>query len=72
MIMFDVLIWLATVVAFLIVFTDIVCAIRNAKYQKIWNEEKAMYEKSTPKPTRADLCEQYVMFCLRNECMVDF
>ena len=44
----------------------------NKKYQKEWNKEKAMRMRSNPKISRAELCEYFVMFCLRNDCKVDF
>ena len=72
MIIFEFLITIAKALALLWIFADIVCWIRTKKYQKIWNKERAMLEKSNPKPKRADICEQYVMFCLRNDCKVDF
>ena len=51
---------------------DIILTIRNRKYQKIWNKEKAMRLKIDPNISRAELCEQYVMFCKRNNCKVEF
>ncbi len=72
MIIFDILLWIAQVFIGLYVFSDFAVWLRNKKYQLIWNREREMYEKSTPKPTRAQLCEQYVMFCKRNDCSVEF
>lgn len=51
---------------------QLILNIRNIKYQKKWNEEKAKRIKIDPAITRAELCEQYVMFCLRNNCKVEF
>lgn len=51
---------------------DIILTIRTRKYQKIWNKEKAMRIKIDPNISRAELCEQYVMFCKRNGCKVEF
>jgi hypothetical protein len=51
---------------------DLILSIRNIKYQKKWNEYKAKLIKIDPAITRAELCEQYVMFCLRNNCKVEF
>ena len=51
---------------------EIILAIQTHKYQKKWDECKAKLTKIDPKITRAELCEQYVMFCLRNDCKVEF
>jgi hypothetical protein len=51
---------------------DIILSIRNIKYQKKWNKEKSKRIKIDPAITRAELCEQYVMFCNRNNCKVEF
>ena len=51
---------------------NLIRIIRTIKYQKLWYKEKIMLLKCTPKPTKAELCEKYVMFCLRNDCKVDF
>lgn len=72
MIIFDILVWVAEIFIFLYVFADLIYSIRNRKYQKLWNEEKAMRVRIDPAITRAELCEQYVMFCKRNGCKVDF
>ena len=53
-------------------FVDIVCLFRDNKYQKIWNKEKAMRMRVDPAITRAELCEQYVMFRKKNKCNVEF
>lgn len=54
------------------VLTDLIFTIRERKYQKKWNEEKAMRMRIDPAITRAELCEFFVMFCKRNNCKVDF
>jgi hypothetical protein len=54
------------------ILTDLIFSIRNIKYQKKWNEEKAKRIKIDPAITRAELCEQYAMFCKRNNCLVEF
>lgn len=51
---------------------DIIGSIKNKKYQKKWDEEKTMLIKVDPMITRAELCEQYVMFRIRNNCDVEF
>ena len=45
---------------------------RNARCQKLWDKEKAMRIRNNPSISRAELCEYYVMFTLRNNCKVDF
>ena len=54
------------------VICDFILLIRNMRYQKEWEKEKAMRMRTKPAITRAELCEYYVMFCLRNECKVEF
>ena len=46
--------------------------IRNKKYQKLWNKEKAMRTGPNSHISNTELCQQYVMFCKRNDCKVDF
>ena len=46
--------------------------ILKIKYQKMWDKEKAMRLRVDPAITKAELCEQYVMFCNRNGCKVEF
>ena len=53
-------------------FADVICAVRNNKYQKIWYREKATRVRIDPNISNAELCEQYVMFCKRNGCKVEF
>ena len=57
---------------FSFVLTDLIFAIREIKYQKKWNKEKAMRMRIDPAISRAELCEFFVMFCKRNNCKVDF
>ena len=54
------------------ILAHLICAIRNRKCQKKWDKEKAMRVRIDPKITRAELCEQYVMFRIRNNCDVEF
>ena len=72
LIVFKILGMLAEVFVFLYVVADLILVIRNNKYQKKWNKEKAMLVRIDPNITRAELCEQYVMFCKRNDCKVEF
>ena len=54
------------------ILADLILTIRNRKYQKKWNEEKTKRIKIDPAITRAELCEQYVMFCKRYDCKVEY
>ena len=72
MIIFDILIWIAEVFVFLYVFADLIYSIRNRKYQKLWNQKRLMLVRIDPAITRAELCEQYVMFCKQNHCKVEY
>ena len=72
MIMFDVLGVLIEIFIFLYVVADLILIVKDNKYQKKWIMEKAMRMKIDPNITRAELCEQYVMFCNRNNCKVEF
>ena len=56
----------------LFVLAEIIIAVRNRKYQKLWEKEKAMRMRMNPKISRGDLSEYYVMFCKRNNCQVEF
>ena len=57
---------------FLYALTDIIFTLRDIKYEKKWKKEKAKLIKIDPAITRAELCEQYVMFCKRNNCKVEY
>ena len=70
--MFEILDLFCYSIIFVWVVCDVILFIRTKRYQKRWNKEKKILEKSIPKPSKADLCEQYVMFCLRNDCKVEF
>jgi hypothetical protein len=72
MIILDFIFWIIEVMLFLYIFAEFIYSIRNLKYQKKWNERKAKIIKVDPAITRAELCEQYVMFCKKNSCKVDF
>lgn len=72
LIVFDILGVLVEIFIFLYVLADLVLTIRDIKYQKKWNETKAKLIKIDPAITRAELCEQYVMFCKRNNCKVEY
>ena len=51
---------------------EIIFSIKYTKYQKKWYITKEKILKVDPAITRAELCEQYVMFCKRNNCKVEF
>ena len=63
---------LVDIFVFLYVLVELIISIRNAKYQKLWNKEKALTIRLDPDISRAELCEYYVMFCKRNDCKVEF
>lgn len=72
MIVLNVFIAVIQVFIFIHLLEEIVSSVRNRKLQKEWADEKEMRLKCTPKITRAELCEYYVMFCKRNDCKVEF
>lgn len=72
MIIFDILIWIAEAFVFLYVFADLFLAVRNNKYQKIWNKKKANFIRIDPAITYPELCAKYVIFCKKNTCKVEF
>lgn len=51
---------------------DIVVAIRNSKYQKLWDKEKGNIIRIDPAITAYELCARYVDFCEQNGCRVEF
>ena len=55
-----------------VILVSLAFVIRNRKFQKLWDKEKAMRMRMKPAITRAELCEYFVMFCLRNDCKVEF
>ena len=67
-----VLSFIIDILIFIYVLSHLILSIRNLKYQKIWNREKAMRVRIDPNISNAELCEQYVMFCKRNGCKVEF
>ena len=63
------------IIEFFIMFyivIDIMMSIRNQKYQKLWRLKKSSLVTIDPAITHAELCEQYVMFCKKNSCFVEF
>ena len=63
---------IAGIYIFWLIIRKFMLNVRNKYYQKLWNEEKARRIKIDPAITRQQLCEQYVMFCKRNNCIVEF
>ena len=51
---------------------DLLFSIRNLKYQKLWNKQKANIKRIDPAITRAELCEKYVLFCKKHKCKVNY
>lgn len=64
--------FLAYLFIFLYSLCGLIASIQNKKYQKMWNEKKALRIRIDPNITRAELCEYYVMFCKKNGCRVEF
>ena len=52
--------------------SQIARSILYVRYQKLWYKEKAMHQRVNPNISNAELCEQYVMFCKRNDYKVEF
>lgn len=71
-IIFDIFCLILELFLLLYVVADLILTFKNNKYQKLWNKEKAMRVRIDPNISRAELCEQYVMFCKRNNCSVEF
>lgn len=72
MIILDILFVISEIFLWVFVIASIILMIRSLKYQRLWNKQKAMIVKVDPAITRAELCEQYVMFCIRNNCKVEY
>jgi hypothetical protein len=72
MIILDILCVIAGVLMLAFVVADFVLLARNIKYQVLWNKKKAKIVKIDPAITRAELCEQYVIFCKVNRCKVEY
>lgn len=54
------------------VLYDLILSIKNIKYQKLWDEKKALRLKIDPAISSAELCKLYVIFCKKYNCKVDF
>ena len=69
---FNILILIVGILILSYILIAIIYSIRKKKYQKLWNKEKAMRIRIDPNISKAELCDQYVMFCKRNDCNVEF
>lgn len=56
----------------LYIVADLFLAIRNNKYQRLWNIEKVEAIRNNSVENYPELCERYVNFCRRNDCQVRF
>ena len=72
MILFTIISLMVQLFLLIFIITNVIFLVRTVRYQKKWDKEKAMRVRIDPKITRAELCEQYVMFCKRNDCNVEF
>ena len=72
MIVFKIIALFIEILVTLYVICDLILAVRNKKYQKLWRLRKSTLVRIDPAITRAELCEQYVMFCKRNNCNVEY
>ncbi len=71
-IIFDIICALVEIFVFLYVVADLFLAVRNNKYQKLWNIEKVEAIRNNSVENYPELCERYVNFCRGNECQVRF
>ena len=69
---FNILILIVGILILSYILIAIIYSIRKKKYQKLWDKEKAMRIRIDPNISKAELCDQYVMFCKRNDCNVEF
>ena len=69
---FNILILIVGILILSYILIAIIYSIRKKKYQKLWNKEKAMRIRIDPNISKGELCDQYVMFCKRNDCNVEF
>ena len=71
-IIFDFLCVLLGTFVFFYVAADLLVAVRNNKYQRLWNIEKVNLIRTEANLTYPELYERYVNFCRKNECQVRF
>lgn len=72
MIIFKIVSLVVEILIVLYLIIDILLTARNFRYQRLWRLKKSTLVKIDPAITRAELCEQYVMFCKKNNCQVEF
>lgn len=63
---------LCLIALFIYFAAKIILMLGEKEYQKLWYKEKAIHLRAKPRVSNAELCEQYVMFCKRNNCRVKF
>ena len=63
-----VLIMIAQIILIVCCIVDFMLIMRNKKYQKKWNKKKSDRLRIDPGITRAEMCEEYVYFCKKNDC----
>jgi hypothetical protein len=56
----------------LYIVADLFLAVRNNKYQRLWNIEKVELIRNNAVASYPEMCEKYVNFCRKNECQVRF
>lgn len=72
MIIFEILVSICVVFLIFYVVIDLLISTRNVRYQKLWRLKKSTLLRIDPAITNAELCEQYVIFCKKNGCKVEF
>ena len=72
MIVIKILCTILDVFVCLYLLADLFLIVRNNKYQKKWNKEKANIIRIDPAITYPQLCEKYVLFRKKNSCNVEF
>lgn len=71
-IIFEIIWALVETFIFLYVVADLILAVRNNKYQRLWNIEKVEAIRNNSVENYPELCERYVNFCRKNDCQVRF
>jgi hypothetical protein len=72
MIILAFLLLILNIFTFLYTIIDIALVARNDRYQKRWDNKKALRIRIDPAITRAELCELYVEFCKKYDCKVEY
>lgn len=71
-IIFDFIGVLLEIFVYFYVAADLLVAVRNNKYQRLWNIEKVELIRNNAVASYPEMCEKYVNFCKKNECQVRF